>query len=428
MKKLFFLNILFACHLLCGNLTAIAQGQYFATTKKDEGVCPNHVTYLILPKDLLPNQVFKGVPKNLKYTIGCLDFQKEQTVFEKYRAGMPLKDEEFDVLYNTDTTQLSSQPTKHQLFIMVYFEGQKKVMVVDSNMNQDFSDDEILKFDKVKDAESFKRMVIRYEFVENGKIFEKQTTLKVKPFHKQYIYKDVVNGKYYTAVELAEFVRGEISVKGKTYYFAAKSLGPKPTRYEGFNLRFGTTDFSSSDKFGAKDLKSNGDTLDIDGAAFTPKFSTFGDTFYLEPAVVHYRHLFDELTKYKTLNGTLLNMADLTKYDYTIIDFWGTWCGPCVKDLPKMQELYHKFQSKNLNLIGIAVDADEQKVMNFVKKQKLTNSILFEKMNDQKTGLYGLLNIQVFPTYMILDKAGTIIHTSNSFETLEAAIGKLMED
>ena len=53
----------------------------------------------------------------------------------------------------------------------------------------------------------------------------------------------------------------------------------------------------------------------------------------------------------------------------TIVDFWATWCGPCQKSFPKLQELYVKYKASGLEIVAISVDedGDKGKIPDFVK-------------------------------------------------------------
>lgn len=96
---------------------------------------------------------------------------------------------------------------------------------------------------------------------------------------------------------------------------------------------------------------------------------------------------------------------DQTKGKYTLIDFWGTWCIPCIKEMPRLKTYYEKFQNK-LNIVGIAGRDQHQNWMAFLNK----NNYNWIQILDQGIPkLSDNLNVNVYPTKYLLDPSGKII-------------------
>ena len=73
-----------------------------------------------------------------------------------------------------------------------------------------------------------------------------------------------------------------------------------------------------------------------------------------------------------TLDGKVVRLAGL-RGKTVLIDFWATWCVPCVAELPHMANLYAEFGSrKDFAMIGISLDEDLDALRDFVKKRKMT--------------------------------------------------------
>jgi len=68
-----------------------------------------------------------------------------------------------------------------------------------------------------------------------------------------------------------------------------------------------------------------------------------------------------------SMNGT--GKLAITPGKVTIVDFWATWCGPCQKSFPKLQDLYVKYKASGLEIVAVSVDeeGDKGKIPDFVK-------------------------------------------------------------
>ena len=75
------------------------------------------------------------------------------------------------------------------------------------------------------------------------------------------------------------------------------------------------------------------------------------------------------------INGKPISMKDL-KGKVVVIDFWATWCGPCVAEMPKMKELYAKYQDQGVEFIGVSLDQPKEQggldsLKKFVKEHEI---------------------------------------------------------
>lgn len=59
------------------------------------------------------------------------------------------------------------------------------------------------------------------------------------------------------------------------------------------------------------------------------------------------------------MEGNTITNEIFSDYDATIVNFWNTGCGPCIEEMPELEEMYHDFQGKNINLIGVGTDSGE---------------------------------------------------------------------
>ena len=104
------------------------------------------------------------------------------------------------------------------------------------------------------------------------------------------------------------------------------------------------------------------------------------------------------------LNGKSVSLADF-RGKVIILDFWATWCPPCIKEIPDFIELYKQYEDKGFAMVGISLDqAGISVVKSFVQKSKINYPIM---MTDGKVDkAYG--GITSIPTTFIIDPAGNI--------------------
>ncbi len=107
-----------------------------------------------------------------------------------------------------------------------------------------------------------------------------------------------------------------------------------------------------------------------------------------------------EALNLKKLDGTSVNIKNISN-NYLIINFWATWCPPCIKEIPDLLEIQEKFEEK-VKLIFISVDSSPEKVIpNFIKKNKFKN---FDVYTDQNFLTSKSLNIKIMPTTIVVNK------------------------
>ncbi len=106
----------------------------------------------------------------------------------------------------------------------------------------------------------------------------------------------------------------------------------------------------------------------------------------------------------KDLQGNPLSVAKY-KDKLVLVEFWATWCVPCVGELPNLIKAYNKHHADGFEIIGISLDKDEQKLRSFLK----TKEIPWAQYCDGKgwdSKLVAKYGIQAIPTTFLLDGDG----------------------
>jgi len=93
-----------------------------------------------------------------------------------------------------------------------------------------------------------------------------------------------------------------------------------------------------------------------------------------------------------------------TRGKYVLIDFWGTWCIPCVKEMPMLKQFYEKYKDK-LTVIGIANDS-YQSWKSFLDKNAYT---WIQLLDQEQIKLSETINVEAYPTKYLLDQSGKIV-------------------
>lgn len=104
------------------------------------------------------------------------------------------------------------------------------------------------------------------------------------------------------------------------------------------------------------------------------------------------------------INGKPLALSSL-KGKTVVLDFWGSWCGWCIKGIPEMKKYYDKYKAKGLEILGIDCNDTEAKWKDAVKKHALPWLHVRNEGKPDVTALYG---ISGFPTKIVVDKDGKI--------------------
>ncbi len=115
----------------------------------------------------------------------------------------------------------------------------------------------------------------------------------------------------------------------------------------------------------------------------------------------------------KNLNNEEVSYDELKGSSLTILDFWATWCKPCVNSIPKLVELSEKYNKSEVAFIGINIDSPRNlsKVKPFAESKGISYPILLD--TDQE--IMAELNVASIPTLIIVKPDGSILSYHEGF-------------
>ena len=106
----------------------------------------------------------------------------------------------------------------------------------------------------------------------------------------------------------------------------------------------------------------------------------------------------------KDVFGNTVSLSDF-RGKIVFLNFWATWCPPCVIEMPSMQKLHRRFKDKNFVMVAINSQETDAQVKSFFDKYKLS----FTALLDSNAEVGAWFDVNAFPTTFVLDKQGRII-------------------
>jgi len=125
------------------------------------------------------------------------------------------------------------------------------------------------------------------------------------------------------------------------------------------------------------------------------------------------------------------NNITLDKFEGRVVylDFWASWCKPCVKSFPKLDELHKKYKKSGFDVIAINLDQNKNKALEFIRQRPVSYTLLYDK-NASVAMDY---KVQAMPSSYFIDKKGVIRLTHSGFrpgdeDKIEKAVKLLLAE
>ena len=119
-------------------------------------------------------------------------------------------------------------------------------------------------------------------------------------------------------------------------------------------------------------------------------------------------------------------MEEVKKHKLTIIDFWASWCRPCMEEMPHMVELYQLYKDKGLGILGVSLDTDAEAWKSAIKQSGSSWIHISELDSDSK--IAQMFGVRAIPFTLLVDNEGNLLGSALVGNELEDFVRNYMQD
>ena len=126
--------------------------------------------------------------------------------------------------------------------------------------------------------------------------------------------------------------------------------------------------------------------------------------------------------------GTVHRLSEYVGHgNYVLLDFWASWCGPCMGSMPMMKEIHNSYASKGLKIIGISFDSERDKWLSAIQRLELPWLHLSDLRGWESIAseTYG---VRAIPETVLIDPNGKILLTGLREQALEKKLDEIFND
>jgi len=396
-----------------------------------------------------PNRMeltYTGVPDDIEeYVVRVISMQPEQLYWELYQKGILNAEQISNIMtqFATDTTQLADRDYKHKVLILIGTNNKgKRVIIPDKNNDQDFSNDKIFEYeyplviDKQLEVEkTLPAVEVNVQLFVRNEIIDHTVNLVLSPYETfrriTYNVENEVEQKYHLFASIPMHKKGSVVLRNKPYNIYVANQFRTPLYTEENTQIFIVPDTIEPSQRKGDIPGSIGDIINLDGFDYKiESISPLGERIKLSylgenqnPTGITEGYLVPKF------NAITLERDEFRLDDYRdkfiLLDFWGTWCNPCIQLIPELKKLNSEFKNTNFQLVGVAFDRDIDVVSDFVGKNEMDWVHLFVDQTQRDRGsMIDVFKITAFPTKILIDPSGKILARGRDIEEIREILNE----
>ncbi|WP_298547718.1 TlpA disulfide reductase family protein [uncultured Aquimarina sp.] len=391
--------------------------------------------YELYPKFYEELKLYKGIPNVDTSLIANYNYDIPLFFYKLYSKGHLADSDIKEKIhhYGMDTSIFSGRKINDQAVVFTGFKNNKQIVILDSDNDKNFGNDRVLSFEKdfrldsdknIKALNKLPRVKYNYEILHKDGVTNYNRDIILYPSsNSQYasLFQGSLNKKLHITGRIKDYWKGNFTLENYKYEIAFQGLSKE---YLQILIRPDSIEFSSNDFFYNKNFEYRvKDTISISNNLFTIDTINLGiNEIALKKLKVKRFHGFrkgETLANYKleNLDGTKFSVLSNKDDKYILLNFWGTWCPPCVKNTPKIKGIANKHKEK-LSVIGIAYDDSTELIKKYIDENKLNWRQAFIKREFNPNSILNSLRIEVFPTYILLANDAKILYRGTGSEAL----------
>jgi len=119
--------------------------------------------------------------------------------------------------------------------------------------------------------------------------------------------------------------------------------------------------------------------------------------------------------QFDAVDGRQVDLAKM-RGKVVLLDFWATWCQPCMEEFPSILKTYDQYHAKGFEIVGISFDDDKQKLTNFVADQKVAWPQYCDGVAMETNKYAAEFGVKAIPALWLVDKKGVLRYVNGRFD------------